>query len=81
MANLTTNIATVNICGIQSPAKISLLRQYLLQHHVDTALLKGVCVPAFNFFGYTEHVNVGSERRGTCPPPFTLSLIYTVEEV
>ena len=65
MAALTSLIVTINICGIISDTKISLLNSFIQQHQYDIVLLQEVSVSNFNFFGYKEIINVGPERRGT----------------
>lgn len=65
MANLTTLMATINICGIISDTKISLLNGFIQQKSLDIVFLQEVSVPHFNFYGYQEIVNMGPDRRGT----------------
>ena len=65
MAHLTTLLVTINICGIQSEVKLSLLKSFINRHRFDVVMLQEVSVPSFNFFGYNEIVNLGPDRRGT----------------
>ena len=65
MAHLTTNILTLNISAISSSSNLQELSRLLNTEGVDIALLQEVSVPAFNFYGYSEYVNVGPNRRGT----------------
>ena len=56
---------TINLCAITAAAKLDALLSYLKSHKVDIAMLQEVAVPAFNFPGYQEVVNMGEKRRGT----------------
>lgn len=65
MANLTTNILSLNLSVVTSPVNLEELRSLLNREYVDIVLLQEVAVPAFDFYGYSECVNLGPDRRGT----------------
>lgn len=55
----------MNICTITSTQNLQELSRLLNTEGVDIVLLQEVAVPAFNFYGYSEYVNIGPNRRGT----------------
>lgn len=65
MANYTINILTLNTNVVTNPGCLEEIRRLLESERVDIALLQEVAVTSFNFYGYSEHVNVGPNRRGT----------------
>jgi len=65
MAYLTTTVVTVNLCGIYSDVKLSMLKNFLNYYKHDFVFLQEVAVESFNFYGYKEIVNLNRERRGT----------------
>jgi exonuclease III len=59
-------IATININGLKSPARIAMLGAFLRTHEVDIALIQEATSPIdLSTFHYTTHLNIGSEGRGT----------------
>ena len=62
---MSITAATINLCAITAAPKLDALLSYLKSHKVDIAMLQEVAVPAFNFPGYQEVVNMGEKRRGT----------------
>jgi len=64
--NFTYKIATLNINAISSPMKIKLLTNFLLGQDIDIALLQEVANNDLsNIYGYSAHINSGTEKRGT----------------
>lgn len=61
----TISILTLNICGIYSETKLTILRQFLKNAEADVVLLQEVAVSAIHCPGYEETTNVGPARRGT----------------
>jgi exonuclease III len=58
--------ATVNLNGLTSLTKISMLQQFLRVHDLDIVLLQEVTsTEVFHFYGYTTNLNVGTNMRGT----------------
>ena len=56
---------TINVCAITAAPKLDALRCFLHANKLDVVFLQEVAVPAFNFPGYSEVVNIGEQRRGT----------------
>ena len=63
---LTYRIASLNMNGILSPLKMYMLRNFLIRHDIDVALLQEVTHNDFSqIYGYETHLNEGTEKRGT----------------
>ncbi|KAK3922595.1 LOW QUALITY PROTEIN: LINE-1 retrotransposable element ORF2 protein [Frankliniella fusca] len=65
MATLTTNILSLNLSVITAVGNLHELRSLLNREYVDIVLLQEVAIPAFDFYGYSECVNLGPDKRGT----------------
>ncbi|KAK3922815.1 Transposon TX1 uncharacterized 149 kDa protein [Frankliniella fusca] len=65
MATLTTNILSLNLSVITAVGNLNELRSLLNREYVDIVLLQEVAIPAFDFYGYSECVNLGPDKRGT----------------
>jgi exonuclease III len=62
----TYKIATLNINGIATKTKMSMLANFLTKQDIDVALLQEVTHNDFTTtYGYTAMVNEGTEKRGT----------------
>ena len=62
----TYHIATLNINAIAAPSRSNLLAQFTTQHALDVVFLQEVTQAAVTYVpGYTSHINIGDERRGT----------------
>ena len=63
---LTIKIATLNINGITSRAKVDMLENFLRVHDIDILFAQEVTSPeTTNIGGYETHCNIGSSMRGT----------------
>jgi exonuclease III len=59
-------VATLNIAGIASPLKMEMLSEFCRTKAIDILMLQEVTHEGFGICnGYTAHVNVGTEQRGT----------------
>jgi exonuclease III len=62
----TYKIAKININGIASQVRLTMLEEYLRQQDIDIALLQEVTNTKLTTFRiYNTHINVGTENRGT----------------
>jgi exonuclease III len=62
----TYNIATLNINGMSTSTKMAMLTDFLHKHAIDIIFLQEVTRPVFDDVrGYTAHVNIGANERGT----------------
>ena len=62
----TYTIATININGIASHARLRILEDFLRNQDIDIALLQEVTHSNFTFLRrYEAHTNVGTDSRGT----------------
>jgi exonuclease III len=63
---ITHTIATINVNGINSTLKLSLLTNLLHKQDIDIALIQEVTTNDFSqIYGYQAYVNTGTEGRGT----------------
>jgi exonuclease III len=59
-------IATLNINGIANRTRICMLEDFLKKQAIDIAMLQEVTNTNIeNLHGYTTHINIGTEMRGT----------------
>jgi exonuclease III len=59
-------IATLNVNGLHTRARKEMLHDFLRKQEIDILYLQEVIHPKLNELqGYTTHVNVGTEMRGT----------------
>jgi exonuclease III len=59
-------VATLNINGIANSTRLKMLEEFIYVHDIDIALLQEVTCPQLPILHrYTQHVNTGTERRGT----------------
>jgi exonuclease III len=59
-------VATLNIAGIASPLKMEMLGEFCRTKDIGILMLQEVTHEGFGVCnGYTAHVNVGTEQRGT----------------
>lgn len=65
MASLTSNLLTLNTNVVTSQGNLDEIRQLLQRERIDIAFLQEVAVPSFDFYGYSESVNLGPNKRGT----------------
>jgi exonuclease III len=64
--SLTYNIVTLNINGIQSGTKMSMLNDYCIHHDIDILLLQEVTHNKFEEIQHSNiYINTGTEGRGT----------------
>jgi len=62
----TYTIATININGIASHARLRMLEDFLCNQDIDIALLQEVTHSNFTLLRrYEAHINVGTDNRGT----------------
>ena len=59
-------MATLNINGLASPTRLGMLEEFLRKQEIDLPFLQEVTQAHLNTIqGFTAHMNVGTERRGT----------------
>ena len=59
-------IATLNINGMATPAKLEMLNDFLQKQDIDIILLQEVTRPVFDDIrGFNAHINIGTTGRGT----------------
>jgi exonuclease III len=59
-------IATLNINGIANRTRICMLEEFLKKQAIDIAMLQEVTNTNIEYLnGYTTHINIGTEMRGT----------------
>ena len=64
--NYTYKIATLNINAISSPMKIQMVTNFFLRQGIDITVLQAVANnDLFKIYGYSAHINIGTEKRGT----------------
>jgi exonuclease III len=62
----TLNIATININGIQSETRLTMLHEFCNHHDINILLLQEVTHHNFDTIQHrNKYINVGTERRGT----------------
>ena len=62
----TYHIATLNINGTTTPAKMEMLTDFLHRHAIDIIFLQEVTRPVFHDVrGFPAHINIGAHERGT----------------
>jgi exonuclease III len=59
-------VATLNINGLESPARISMLDDFIRTHDIDIILLQEVTKPIdLRLTNYRTYFNISTTRRGT----------------
>jgi exonuclease III len=62
----TYTVASLNINGIANHTRIKILEDFFWTQDIDIALLQEVtCLQLDSVRRYTQHINVGTEKRGT----------------
>jgi exonuclease III len=59
-------VITLNLNGLMTHTKVSMLHNFLRVHDIDILFKQEITsTEELNIFGYTTHINVGTNMRGT----------------